>query len=554
MNHRSLVFPLLLVGLAACSAPHRETPQSAEAHGRAGAARPVEYTWLGVYSYRITTSSPDAQRWFDQGLRLVYAFNHHEAQRAFRRHARLDPGCAMCYWGIAITEGSNYNHPTDADREKRALDRRASRPRPPPAIAQPAERAMIQALAKRHSADPAAERAELDARLRRRHARGGPAVPRRSGGRHVLRRRHDEPPAVEPVDARRQRRSRAPRSSCRRSSACSPRNPEPSRRAAPLHPRGRGEHASPGAPEAPPTVWRALMPGAGHMVHMPSHIYWRVGRYADAVTVNVAAVRGRPRVLQDRAAEPDLPRALLPAQHRLHLAVGAACRGAAPRRCAPPASSPTNAPAEMIKADAGHGDRAGRADRGARALRPLGRGARLSGAARASGPTRRVCGTTRAGSPSTPRARPPTPRGELRRARGRAPVGAGRAHRRVLLPREERAAARGQRPGRRDRGEGGRHAPAPSGCCAPRWPSRTRTGSPSRRRGTSRCASRWAPCSCRPAGRPTPRRSTARTCAATRATAGRCTGSPQSLRAQGKTAEAGAGRRALSARRGRRRT
>src|SRR4030095_14315654 len=58
---------------------------------------PMLYKTLGGYSYRITTTSADAQKWFDQGLRLVYAFNHAEAQRAFREAARLDAGCAMCY-------------------------------------------------------------------------------------------------------------------------------------------------------------------------------------------------------------------------------------------------------------------------------------------------------------------------------------------------------------------------------------------------------------------------------------------------------------------------
>src|SRR6266404_3513901 len=114
---------LLLV--AGCAGQGPETAQSS-AHGPHGQSvdgvRPVLYTTLGSYSYRITTNSAEAQRWFDQGLRLVYAFNHLEAQRAFREAARLDPACAMCYWGIALTYGSNYNSPTDADRERAAYD------------------------------------------------------------------------------------------------------------------------------------------------------------------------------------------------------------------------------------------------------------------------------------------------------------------------------------------------------------------------------------------------------------------------------------------------
>ncbi|HEY7365955.1 MAG TPA: hypothetical protein VIE37_17800 [Methylomirabilota bacterium] len=94
--------PTLLL-LAGCTGPQHDT-----GHGGAppGSERAVLYDSLGAYSYRITTTVAQTQRWFDQGLRLVYAFNHHEAQKAFREAARLDPACAMCYWGIALTEGS----------------------------------------------------------------------------------------------------------------------------------------------------------------------------------------------------------------------------------------------------------------------------------------------------------------------------------------------------------------------------------------------------------------------------------------------------------------
>src|SRR5437764_73518 len=112
--HLLTTIVVAMLALAACSTSRTETMP---AHGAPAAdGPPVLYKNLGRHSYTITTASSDAQRWFDQGLRLVYAFNHQEAQRAFREAARLDPGCAMCYWGIAITEGSNYNSPTDAGR------------------------------------------------------------------------------------------------------------------------------------------------------------------------------------------------------------------------------------------------------------------------------------------------------------------------------------------------------------------------------------------------------------------------------------------------------
>src|SRR6185369_17488805 len=134
----TVLLPMLL--LSACFGSRTETTTSHD--GLAGDGAVVLYKNLGGYAYRITTTSSDAQRWFDQGLRLVYAFNHAEAQKAFREAARLDPGCAMCYWGIALTEGSNYNDPTNADRERAALTAIQQAQRLA-AGATPAERALI---------------------------------------------------------------------------------------------------------------------------------------------------------------------------------------------------------------------------------------------------------------------------------------------------------------------------------------------------------------------------------------------------------------------------
>ena len=291
MTHRSIGLALLLVSLAACSAPSRETPQSAAAGGgmaHGGNARPIAYTGLGVYSYRITTSSPDAQRWFNQGLRLVYAFNHNEAQKAFREGTRLDPGCAMCYWGIAITEGGNYNHPTDAEREGRALTA-VRQAQAHAVVAQPSERAMIQALAQRHSADPAARRADLD-------------LAYANAMRDVARQYPDDLEAATFfADAMMNLRPWnlwAPDGTAfpgtdeivvtlERVLARNPDHPG----ALHLYIHAVEASTQPGRAEAAADRLRPLMPGAGHIVHMPSHIYWRVGRYSDAVTVNANAVQ-----------------------------------------------------------------------------------------------------------------------------------------------------------------------------------------------------------------------------------------------------------------------
>src|SRR5262245_56283841 len=90
----------LLVGALALLGCAGERPHAGHGDNPA-AAPPVRFDNLGTYSRRITTGSPATQAWFDQGLRWLYAFNHLEAQRAFREAARIDPRCAMCFWGIA---------------------------------------------------------------------------------------------------------------------------------------------------------------------------------------------------------------------------------------------------------------------------------------------------------------------------------------------------------------------------------------------------------------------------------------------------------------------
>ena len=107
---------LLLLGCSAPPASHHH-----RAAGLPASTTPPLFDDLGGYRRAITTRSPQAQAYFDQGLRLVYGFNHYEAQAAFREAARLDPECAMCAWGLALTYGSNYNSPTDAEREQGAL-------------------------------------------------------------------------------------------------------------------------------------------------------------------------------------------------------------------------------------------------------------------------------------------------------------------------------------------------------------------------------------------------------------------------------------------------
>ncbi len=293
----SLVVPAVWLALTGCSTPAHDAT-----HEASGPAKPpVLYDSLGTHTHKITTGSPEAQRWFDQGLRLVYAFNHQEAQKAFLEAARIDLSCAMCYWGVALTEGSNYNDPTNADREKRALAA-VQEARRRSTAASPKERAFIAALATRHSADPGARREVLDRAyadamrdVSREYDDDLDAATLFADAMMNLRPWNLWTPDGKPYEGTEEVVVTLERVLAR--------NPD--------HPGAL--HLYIHAVEAGPEPRRAetaadrlakQMPGAGHIVHMPAHIYWRVGRYADAVTVNQAAVQADLRYFATATPSP----------------------------------------------------------------------------------------------------------------------------------------------------------------------------------------------------------------------------------------------------------
>ena len=120
---------------------------------------------LGNAHHPVSTKNPKAQQFFDQGLNLVYGFNHDEARRSFEHAAKLDPKLAMAWWGVALTLGPNYNLPVDAEREKAAFQavRQALELQE---NASEAEGGYINALAFRYSNDPKADLRQLDVAYR----------------------------------------------------------------------------------------------------------------------------------------------------------------------------------------------------------------------------------------------------------------------------------------------------------------------------------------------------------------------------------------------------
>ena len=278
-----------LFTLAGCSSSSQDAAQhGGMSHGAAApAGPPILYNSLGTYTHRVT-ATPEAQRWFDQGLRLVYGFNHSEAERAFREGARLDSKCAMCSWGIAIAEGSNSNSPTDPDREKRALAAVREAQRLAPGVT-PAERALIDALAKRHTDAAGADRAALD----RAYADAMREVARQypddleAGTFFADSMMNLRPWNLWAPDGTAHPGTQELVQALERVLAKNPDHPG----ALHLYIHAVEASTEPQRAEKAADRLATLMPGAGHLVHMPSHIYWRVGRYADAETVNVQAVK-----------------------------------------------------------------------------------------------------------------------------------------------------------------------------------------------------------------------------------------------------------------------
>ena len=342
MGHRSIVFVALTIALAGCSA---QPPHGEMAHGGPAAdAKPVLYDSLGSYSYPVT-AAPEAQRWFDQGLRLVYGFNHYEARKAFREAARLDPRCAMCFWGIAMTEGSNYNSPTDADREKAAAAA-VAQARTLAQGARPTERALIEALARRHATDPGAKREALDrayADAMRDVARQFPddldAATFFADSMMNLR-----PWNLWMADGSSQPGTEEIVQTLERVLAKNPNHPG----AIHLYIHAVEASRQPGRAEMAADRLARLMPGAGHIVHMPSHIYWRVGRYADAVAANSAAVRADRAYFKTAQPSP-IYRGLYYPHNIDFIWQSASMEGRSAETLRAAREFAENAPAEMIK-------------------------------------------------------------------------------------------------------------------------------------------------------------------------------------------------------------
>jgi tetratricopeptide (TPR) repeat protein len=149
------LFVYYVVYLVALSAPTAQPQPS-----NSPAADSATFEGMGDTDHPVSTRNPQAQRFFNQGLALAYGFNHDEAARSFRRAAELDPDLAMAWWGVSLVHGPNYNLPADAERNQLAWEALRNAQHLAAKVTEK-ERDYIGAIANRYSADPNADSAKL---------------------------------------------------------------------------------------------------------------------------------------------------------------------------------------------------------------------------------------------------------------------------------------------------------------------------------------------------------------------------------------------------------
>jgi tetratricopeptide (TPR) repeat protein len=279
---------------------------------------------LGKHHHPVSTGNPEAQRFFDQGLALLYAFNHDEAARSFRKAAELDPKLAMAWWGVALAQGPNYNlSAVDAEQAKAALAALGKAL----ALADAApehERAYVRALAKRYSEDPKADGKKLMeayakamGELAERYPDDLDAATLAAESAMNLRPWKLWSPAGQPAEGT-ERIVRLLEGVLRR---------DPDHLGA-NHYYIHAVEASPQPERALPSADRLgiLAPAAGHLVHMPAHIYMRVGDYEAAAVANEKAIAADRAYFKHSGANGIYP--MMYFSHNIHfLAVARAQQG-----------------------------------------------------------------------------------------------------------------------------------------------------------------------------------------------------------------------------------
>ena len=289
MRITSISIILMILALTAQPTEAQIHDPRALAANPAAAQAPIapKLEGLGDYHFEVTTQSPESQQFFDQGLRLTYAFNHSEALRAFKESVRLDPQNAMGYWGWALVLGPNLNLPMIPDVVPQAYEAIQGAVALKDKVTE-RERAYIEALAKRYTDDPSADRRPFDLAYARAMAKLTARYPDDldAATLYAASLMNLSPWDYWNLDGSPKGQTAEILGTLQ---SVVDRNP---RHAGALHyyiHTVEARHPERGERHA--DMLAGLMPGAGHMVHMPSHIYMRLGRFTDSYEANRKAVQ-----------------------------------------------------------------------------------------------------------------------------------------------------------------------------------------------------------------------------------------------------------------------
>ena len=281
-----------LLGLVACGGDLSDQPATNQGDTLAQRAGAPLFEGMGDYHMPITTGDPDAQRYFDQGMVLAFGFNHAESIRSFRAAQTLDPQCAMCFWGEALATGPNINVTNNGKAVMAPAERVSARSAIDAALAlidgvTPKEQDWIRALDARYDGQSDTSRDPLDRAW--------------ADALAVMAERYPDDTTVASVYAEALMNTMpwdywGPNGEAKPDTQAVIASLEAVMAADPNHPLAlhlyiHALEASSNAAKAEAAADRLadLVPGSGHLVHMPSHIYFRVGRYQDSAMANIRA-------------------------------------------------------------------------------------------------------------------------------------------------------------------------------------------------------------------------------------------------------------------------
>ena len=308
MLHRLVSAFLISIAVVAANAVTKDAPA------------PHLMSGLGEVHHPVSTKNREAQRFFDQGLKFVYGFNHDEARRSFQRAAELDPKLAMAWWGVALTLGPNYNLPVDPEREKAGYDA-VQRALSLQENASDPERAYINALTVRYSNNPNADLHALDRAYKEAMGKVAARYPDDldAATLYAESAMNLNPWKLWTADGK-------PAEGTEEIVATleSVLKRDPNHLGA-NHYYIHAVEASPHPERALPSAARLekLAPAEGHLAHMPAHIYARVGDHFASAHCNQAAIAADKKFLSETHEQGVYP--MMYYSHNLHFLAFASC-------------------------------------------------------------------------------------------------------------------------------------------------------------------------------------------------------------------------------------